>query len=269
VGGVTTHVSGFSRRDTNGQWNTAWLGVYAHGLGVTDIGENGSLNTHVVDNIGGYHDYVEFEFSNSIVVTQAFLDYIYAGHSNMSVWIGTKTNPITNHNTLSDAFLTSIGPREDNNTTSTAYSRYASFNGTNRTGNVVVIAASASDPALNDGFKIHKLFFGCQGGCPFITVNPSSLPHGQKGHSYSQTLTASGGSGPYTFTKTSGSLPPGLTLSPAGVISGTPTSNGTFTFTVQATDSHGCTGSRTYSLVIGEEDDDSLTTPPLQLPSNN
>jgi hypothetical protein len=37
----------------------------------------------------------------------------------MSVWIGTKTNPFTNHITLSDAVLTSLGAREDNNATGT------------------------------------------------------------------------------------------------------------------------------------------------------
>jgi hypothetical protein len=257
VSGVTTKASGFSRKDSNGAWNTAWLGAYTHGLGVTDIGEdNGSNNQHVVDNIGGYHDYVLFEFSAPIVVTQAFLDYIYAGHSDISVWIGTKTDPINNHNTLSDAFLTSIAPREDNNTTSTAYSRWATFNAANRTGNVVVIAASTSTSTPDDGFKIHKLQFGCQGGCPTITVNPTTLPKATKNHAYSQTITASGGSSPYTFTKTSGSLPPGMTLSSGGVLSGTPTSSGTFTFTVQAKDTHNCTGSRTYSLQVRRGDDD-------------
>ena len=109
--GVTVNVSGFGRNDSTGAWSTAWLGLYSLGLGVTDAGEgDGSNNQHVVDNIGGYHDYVLLEFSSSIVVTQAFLDYIYAGHSDMSAWIGTKTNPIANHNTLSDAFLTSLGP---------------------------------------------------------------------------------------------------------------------------------------------------------------
>jgi hypothetical protein len=157
---VTVNASGFGRNDGTGAWSIAWLGAYPLGLGVTDAGEgDGSNNQHVVDNIGGYHDYVLFEFSAPIVVTQAFLDYIYAGHSDMSVWIGTKTNPISNHNTLSDAFLTSLGAREDNNTTSTAYSRWAVFNGANQMGNVVVIAASTSTTTPDDGFKIHKLMF--------------------------------------------------------------------------------------------------------------
>lgn len=55
-----------------------------------------------------------------------------------------------------------------------------------------------------------------------ITLSPSSVPTPLVGQAFSQQLTASGGSGSgYTFT--SGPLPPGLTLSPTGLISGTPT----------------------------------------------
>ncbi|MBI4548082.1 MAG: putative Ig domain-containing protein [Ignavibacteriae bacterium] len=86
--------------------------------------------------------------------------------------------------------------------------------------------------------------------CPTITVNPSTLPNGTVGTSYSQTLTATGGTIPYTFTVSSGTLPNGLTLSTSGLLSGTPTTIGTFTFTVTATDAQGCSGSRAYSLTI-------------------
>jgi hypothetical protein len=55
------------------------------------------------------------------------------------------------------------------------------------------------------------------------------------GKTYSQPLSYSGGSGTITFTPTSGSLPPGLTLS-GTAISGTPTIAGNYSFTVQATD---------------------------------
>jgi uncharacterized protein (TIGR03437 family) len=54
-----------------------------------------------------------------------------------------------------------------------------------------------------------------------------------------QTVSATGGVPPYTFAVTTGSLPPGVTLDTTGMISGTPTSSGTYTFTVTATDSSG------------------------------
>ncbi|MFN7970763.1 MAG: putative Ig domain-containing protein [Acidobacteriota bacterium] len=88
------------------------------------------------------------------------------------------------------------------------------------------------------------------GGCPTITVSPASLPNGTVGTPYSQTITASGGTAPYTFAVTAGALPNGLTLTAGGVLSGTPSATGTFNFTVTATDSAACTGSRAYTIVI-------------------
>jgi uncharacterized delta-60 repeat protein len=91
----------------------------------------------------------------------------------------------------------------------------------------------------------------CSGGCPAITVSPSSLPDGVVGIAYNQTISASGGTAPYTYAVTSGALPAGLTLDPnSGVISGTPTTVQTATFQITATDSGGCTGSRSYTVDI-------------------
>lgn len=70
------------------------------------------------------------------------------------------------------------------------------------------------------------------------SILTASLPGGALTLAYSQTLLASGGDGALTWSITSGSLPAGLTLLPGtGLISGTPTQSGTFTFTVRVTDS--------------------------------
>jgi hypothetical protein len=58
---------------------------------------------------------------------------------------------------------------------------------------------------------------------PVITVSPTSLANGLQNLSYSQTVTATGGTAPYTFTVSAGTLPTGLSLSPTGVLSGVPT----------------------------------------------
>src|SRR5262249_7764273 len=162
------------------------LGVYSSGLGVTNIGEgSGGNNLHTVGNTNGYHDYVLFEFSTPIIVDQVYLDYIVNGDSDVAAWYGTKVDPINNHNTLSDSFLSGLSTREDNDTTSGS-PRWADINSGNKIGNVLVIASSVTDTTPEDLFKLRKVKFFCS-GCPTITVNPSSLPSGQKTHPYSQT----------------------------------------------------------------------------------
>jgi hypothetical protein len=75
-----------------------------------------------------------------------------------------------------------------------------------------------------------------------VVIDTASLPDAVVGMPYSQQLAASGGTAPYTWALSGGTaLPAGLSLSPSGLISGTPTSPTTpgvpFNFTVQVTDS--------------------------------
>ncbi len=86
--------------------------------------------------------------------------------------------------------------------------------------------------------------------CTTITINPATLANGFVGTAYSQTLTATGGTAPHTFAVTAGAMPNGLALASGGALTGTPTTAGTFNFTVTATDNTGCTGLRAYSVVI-------------------
>ncbi len=101
-----------------------------------------------------------------------------------------------------------------------------------------------------------------------VTISPTTLPNGSVASAYSQTLTASGGLAPYAFSVSAGALPAGLTLSAAGVLSGTPTAGGTFNFTVTATDSSPSpgpfTGSRAYTVVIAPA---VVTLPAAALPN--
>ena len=67
--------------------------------------------------------------------------------------------------------------------------------------------------------------------CPNITIAPVTIPNATQFVSYTQTLTATGGNSPYTWTVLTGSLPNGMSLSSGGVLSGIPTSApGNFTF---------------------------------------
>jgi hypothetical protein len=104
--------------------------------------------------------------------------------------------------------------------------------------------------------------------CPTITLSPSVLPTGTAGIAYSQTLTPSGGTAPYTFAVAAGALPAGMTLSAAGVLAGTPSAGGAFTFTVRATDANGCFAVLTYTMTVAPAGGcPAITLAPLTLPN--
>jgi hypothetical protein len=85
-----------------------------------------------------------------------------------------------------------------------------------------------------------------------LAIVSNSLPPAANNVSYSQNLTGSGGTVPYTWSLAAGSpsLPQGLSLSPTGTISGTPTTTGTFNFTVRLDDSSLRTTTQAFSLTI-------------------
>jgi uncharacterized protein (TIGR03437 family) len=94
-------------------------------------------------------------------------------------------------------------------------------------------------------------------GTSLTIITASPLPGGTAGSQYSQALNATGGATPYkSWTVISGSLPPGISLTTLGgvltaLLTGTPTASGTFTFTVQVTDSAGVTAAKQFNLTIG------------------
>jgi Putative Ig domain len=84
---------------------------------------------------------------------------------------------------------------------------------------------------------------------PF-SISTTSLPGATEGASYLQDLGAQGGTAPYNWTVPPGSLPPGLSLSSTGQISGTPTGAGTYSFAVTINDSRGSAVSQALSIVV-------------------
>lgn len=86
---------------------------------------------------------------------------------------------------------------------------------------------------------------------PTLTFAPAAgaLTAGTAGIAYDNTIIASGGTGPYTYTFT-GALPAGLSLDSYGTISGMPSEDGNYNITVTATDAYGTTGTAAYSLSV-------------------
>lgn len=85
---------------------------------------------------------------------------------------------------------------------------------------------------------------------PTLTVTTTTLADGQVGTSTPQTLSASGGTSPYTWSVTVGSAPPGRSLSPGGTLTGFYTTTGTTEFTVQVQDAQSNTDTQVLSQYV-------------------
>lgn len=95
---------------------------------------------------------------------------------------------------------------------------------------------------------------------PPVTIATGSLAAASQGVFYSQRLSASGGTAPYSWSVAAGAPPAGLTLAANGTLSGVPSSAGTSTFTVRATDSSNPALSATGQLTVA------VTSTPLVVP---
>jgi hypothetical protein len=101
--------------------------------------------------------------------------------------------------------------------------------GTGGTYPIGITAVNGVSPNANQSFTLTVV-------AP-LTITTTSLAGGTVGQAYSETLAATGGTTPYTWSVLSGKLPKGLKLSTAGSISGTPRASGSFTFTILVHDS--------------------------------
>jgi hypothetical protein len=83
-----------------------------------------------------------------------------------------------------------------------------------------------------------------------ITISPATLPNPALGVAYSLTFLSVGGTAPYSYTLTAGALPSGISLNGTGILSGTATATGSYTFTVKSTDAFSSNKSVSYTIVI-------------------
>lgn len=141
-----------------------------------------------------------------------------------------------------------------------ALSTGGAISGTPTSVGTYMVVATATDLASNSGSA--TLTIQVKAGVSITTA--TALPTGYVGSNYSQQLAATGGTGTgFTWSVQSGSsLPGGMNLSSGGLLSGTPTTTGTPSFTLTVTDSVGNTASATFSVTISPGV--SVTSPTLQ-----
>ena len=116
------------------------------------------------------------------------------------------------------------------------------------------LSITATDASSGSGPYATTRSYTVVVAAPALTLAPAVLANGAVGAAYSQALTASGGTAPYSYAITAGALPAGLTLGATGQITGTPTAAGRFTVSITATDASSGNGpysaSLTYILAI-------------------
>ncbi len=199
--------------------------------------------------------------------SQCTYNILSTNTATLSSGVGTNTQTVN------------VGTPITNITYNTTSATGATFSGlpTGVTGNWasnVVTISGTPTTAVGSPFNYTvTLTGGCAGTnptgtitvtCPTITVTNPGVTTGTINSFFSQTFTATGGTGPYTFTTVS-PLPAGITLSTAGILSGTPTASGTFNIVVTATDANLCAGNgANYPLVINTCGATAIATPSSQ-----
>jgi len=117
---------------------------------------------------------------------------------------------------------------------------------TTSTTSVTVTATSRAD-----GTKSASASFTVNSGTQqSVQITTGSLPQGQQGKSYGDQFSATGGTTPYSWKVSSGTLPPGVTMNANGDLAGVPTAAGTFSFAVQVADARSRTANGNFSVTV-------------------
>ena len=150
-----------------------------------------------------------------------------------TVSYGSAANPIPLNITGAPAISVAVATAASHGTatasgTSITYTPTAGYAGPDSFAYTATNGAGTSSPAT----------VSITVSSPAITYAPGNPPAGTQGVAYSQSIAgASGGTGPYTYTLFSGTLPGSIILNPNGTLSGTATAAGTFPIKVVAKDS--------------------------------
>ncbi len=217
--------------------------VLGYSMAITNIGGDGSTGSRLTDAVPAGSTYVP----GSLVI----------GGSPVTDASGDDTGNVTGGTVTArlgtGANGTAGGTMTTNASTTVAFK--ATVNPGSANGTVISNAAALGYSSATTGTAFIGTSNTVSSTVNVIQVNPvlafMAPPSGEVSADYTNTLTAAGGTGPYAWVVSTGTLPPGLTLTATtGVISGTPTASGIYNFTVSATDANGQVASETTSIYI-------------------
>jgi uncharacterized repeat protein (TIGR01451 family) len=230
---------------TNGISSTVKPGdVLAYSMALTNIGGDSSTSSILTDAIPAGATYVPGSITiNGTSVTDA------SGDDTGNFTSGTVTARLGTGATASAG-----GSLAVNATATVAFKVTVTTGDTN--GTVIANAATLGYTGATSGLPYVGTSNTVSSTVSVINVNPvlafQAPPAGEVNVAYTDTLTAAGGTAPYAWTSTA-TLPPGITLSSTGVLSGTPTASGIYTFTATATDANSQVATETQSIYIAPQ----------------
>jgi hypothetical protein len=220
----------------------------------TTSSDSGAQFTVVVSNVAGS------AASSAAVLTvspAAVAPSITAQPTNQTVTAGqTATFSVAATGTAPLAYQWKKNSVAINGTNASSYTTPATASSDNGTQFSVVVSNTAGS-ATSSGATLTV------NAASTLQITTSQLSGGFVAGGYSATLAATGGSAPYSWSLTTGSLPNGLTLSSVGVLSGTPSLAGSFSFSVQVKDSSSATASRNFSINIASPSPSVTITSPV------
>jgi hypothetical protein len=189
-------------------------------------------------------------------LTNAFATPNYAGTSIYGFTPGEldcRNNSLTSLNISGCLGITLLEAQNNPLTQSAVDGVFSTLDSLGRTGGTVVINSTTAPSVAgrsHAGNLVNKGWTITLDGATPMSISTATLGAAAVGLPFSRTIVSANGTGPFTWSVLSGSLPTSLSLSSGGVLSGTPTIAGAYSFVVRVTDSLGATSDRLFAVSV-------------------
>ena len=241
--------TGVAGADSPGTGNTAIDAIF-------DSGHSEARSTFVTSAVNNSGDIISVGSNNFSASGTAAIAWMEVDPSNGNITQDPSTPAVANNNSGTSVSTASFSPPPG--------SLILALVAANATGSspttMTMSSGSVTLPWIGSGQTFSNINItpkGLVAGIfsaivpPLPVITTTYTPGGAVGAAYSFTFNATSGTPPYvSWAVTSGSLPGGLSLSSAGVISGTPTTTGVYSFTVTVTDTAGFTAATAFEIVV-------------------